>query len=83
MEGDHEIIEAGIFSILPKDQHGRGVWFFDRVRAIPPLAPRDALLRSMFYSLHVMAEDVAIQKRGYVCLTNIKVGASGVLLCYV
>jgi hypothetical protein len=41
---EYEIIETGIFAILPKDQKGRGVLFFDRIRAIPPLAPRDAVV---------------------------------------
>ena len=42
---DVEVIEAGIYAILPKDQKGRrGVLFLDRIRAIPPLAPREAVV---------------------------------------
>jgi hypothetical protein len=45
---DVEVIEAGIYQILPKDQKGRGVLFFDRIRAIPPLASsREAVVSIM------------------------------------
>jgi hypothetical protein len=45
---DAEVIETGIFAILRNDQKGRGVLFFDRIRAIPPLAPREAVVSSSF-----------------------------------
>lgn len=41
---ESELIENGIFAILPKDQKGRGVLFFDRIRATPTLAHRDAIV---------------------------------------
>lgn len=39
---DMAVLESGIFGILPSDVHGRGVLFFDRIKAIPPLADRGA-----------------------------------------
>jgi hypothetical protein len=44
---DAEVIETGIFAILRNDQKGRGVLFFDRIRAIPPLAPREAVVSAV------------------------------------
>jgi hypothetical protein len=44
---DVEVIAAGIYQILPKDQKGRGVLFLDRIRAIPPLASREAVVSIM------------------------------------
>jgi hypothetical protein len=45
MKQDIAAIESGIFGILPCDAHGRGVLFFDRIKAIPPLADRDVVVR--------------------------------------
>ena len=44
LSNEHELIETGIFGILPNDQQGRGVLFFDRIRAIPPIASRDQVV---------------------------------------
>ena len=50
MAEDIEILETGIFSILPKDKKGRGVLVFDRIRAIPPLATRDSVVRIFVFA---------------------------------
>jgi hypothetical protein len=42
LRDDVEIVQAGLLAIHPPDEKGRGVLFFDRIRAIPPLAERDA-----------------------------------------
>ena len=69
---DHALIESGILSIMPHDTFGRGVLFFDRIRAIPPLATRQAMVRVVFYFLQVMSEDPHMQRNGYVVLMNFK-----------
>jgi hypothetical protein len=46
---DLEIIESGILAILPNDAKGRGVLFLDRIRAVPPLATRDAVVSYDYY----------------------------------
>ena len=77
MEGtlgsDVAIVESGILVILPNDERGRGVLCMDRIRAVPPIAPRDAVLRVLFYLIHVLSEDESLQKKGYVGLMHIKV----------
>ncbi|KAL3915948.1 MAG: hypothetical protein SGARI_008072, partial [Bacillariaceae sp.] len=42
MRQDMALVESGIFGVLPGDVHGRRVFFFDRVKIMPPLADRDA-----------------------------------------
>jgi hypothetical protein len=44
MKEDCRVIQSGILSILPNDAHGRAVLFFDRIRAIPPLASRESVV---------------------------------------
>ena len=66
-------MESGILVILPNDERGRGVLCMDRIRAVPPIAPRDAVLRVLFYLIHVLSEDESLQKKGYVGLMHIKV----------
>mmetsp|Transcript_13731 Transcript_13731/g.23835 ORF Transcript_13731/g.23835 Transcript_13731/m.23835 type:complete len:187 (+) Transcript_13731:185-745(+) len=44
MKDDICVVESAIVSILPNDMNGRGVLFFDRIRAIPPMADRDAVV---------------------------------------
>jgi hypothetical protein len=44
-EEDFSIVEKDIVGILPNDEHGRGVLYYDRIRAVPPLASRDGVVR--------------------------------------
>jgi hypothetical protein len=43
-EEDLRIIESDIIAILPNDEHGRGVLYYDRIRAVPPLASRNGVV---------------------------------------
>jgi hypothetical protein len=43
-EEDLSIVEKGIVGVLPNDEHGRGVLYYDRIRAVPPLASRDGVV---------------------------------------
>ena len=45
MHDDQEIIEKGIIQILPDDDHGRAVFFMDRIRMCEPHATRAELVR--------------------------------------
>ena len=45
MYEDIDALAKGFVSILPEDGKGRLVVFFDRIRAIPPMAPRDTVVR--------------------------------------
>lgn len=44
MAEDLPTLEKGFLSVLPNDEAGRPVVFFDRIRAIPTVAPRDAVV---------------------------------------
>ena len=39
---DLPLFESGLIAVHPVDESGRTVLFVDRIRAIPPLASRDA-----------------------------------------
>lgn len=41
MAEDRKLFESGLVAVHPKDDKGRVVLFFDRIRAIKPLASRD------------------------------------------
>jgi len=47
MDEDRELFESGLVAIHPKDDFGRVVLFVDRIRAILPLATRDATVSSL------------------------------------
>lgn len=39
---DKQLFESGLIAVHSRDNNGRTVLFVDRIRAIPPLATRDA-----------------------------------------
>jgi hypothetical protein len=43
-EEDLIIVEKDIVGVLPNDEHKRGVLYYDRIRAVPPLASRDGVV---------------------------------------
>jgi hypothetical protein len=47
---DVDTLQKGFFSVLPHDRAGRAVIFFDRrIRAIPAVASRDAVVSTILY----------------------------------
>ena len=38
------IVQKDIVGVLPNDEHGRGVLYYDRIRAVPPLASRNGVV---------------------------------------
>jgi hypothetical protein len=44
MAEDVSTLHKGFFTVLPKDRAGRAVIFFDRIRAIPTVASREAVV---------------------------------------
>jgi hypothetical protein len=45
MLDDLEALQKGFVVMLPQDEKGRGVLFYDRIRAIPSVASRDSVVR--------------------------------------
>jgi hypothetical protein len=39
-------LQKGFFTVLPNDRAGRAVIFFDRIRAMPTVASREAVVRT-------------------------------------
>jgi hypothetical protein len=46
MSEDLESLDKQIAAILPDDEHGRPVWFVDRIRAVPQEVSRQSLVSS-------------------------------------
>jgi hypothetical protein len=57
----HEVpyLQEGFVYVLPPDQHGRPVLFFDRIRCIKQFASRKQVLRCFFYTACVAAVNMA------------------------
>jgi hypothetical protein len=72
MAEDLDAFRTGVFQILPNDEKGRAVLFFDRIRAVRSIISRDALIRCFFYVTQVLFETENVQKRGYVWIVNAK-----------
>jgi hypothetical protein len=72
MAEDIDAFRIGVVQILPNDENGRAVFFFDRIRAVRSLLTRDALGRCFFYLAQVLLEREDVQKCGYVFVVNVK-----------
>jgi hypothetical protein len=72
MAEDLDAFRAGVFQILPNDEKGRAVLFFNRIRAVRSVMTRDALSRCFFYLTQVLFEREDVQKSGYVLVINVK-----------
>mmetsp|Transcript_26257 Transcript_26257/g.62393 ORF Transcript_26257/g.62393 Transcript_26257/m.62393 type:complete len:539 (-) Transcript_26257:1517-3133(-) len=65
-------LQKGIVTILPNDECGRAVIFFDRIRAIPAIASRETVLKIIFYMLQkAFYDDEETGKDGFVFIENI------------
>ena len=73
MQGDETLLSLTLALVMEPDAAGRTVVFLDRIRAVPEVAPRDALLRVVFFVMHQAALQEATQKRGFVLLANMRV----------
>ena len=66
MRADRAAMEIGLLQILPDDNNGRPILYWDRIRAIPPMIRRDETARIYFYLLHTMSQRESVQRNGYV-----------------
>jgi hypothetical protein len=73
MANDREYLEKALTMILPDDDCDRSVIYVDRIRTIRAIAPRDAILRCLFYVIHVLCQRESTQRRGFVMVVNLRV----------
>lgn len=72
MAEDLDAFRTGVVQILPNDEMGRAVLFFNRILAVRSVITRDALGRCFFYLAQVLFENEDVQNRGYVLVINVK-----------
>jgi hypothetical protein len=82
MAEDREYLEKALAMILPDDDCDRSVIYVDRIRTIRAIAPRDSVLRCLFYMLHVLCQRENTQRRGFVMVANLRVSAQSSILCF-
>lgn len=70
MAPEVEYLEKAFVLKLPDDSHGRAVFYMDRIRTTKEVAPRDSVVRCMWYVAQTMVEEVRYQKRGMVGISN-------------
>jgi hypothetical protein len=75
MADDMEYLEKALIMELPDDASDRSVLFFDRIRCISSIAPRDSVVRCLFYMIHVICQRKNTQRRGFVVLINLRVSS--------
>jgi hypothetical protein len=73
MAADRESLEKALVQVLPDDEYGRPVLFWDRIRSVKTVVTRDQVVRAHFYMLHIIAQRESVQKKGYVCIVFLKV----------
>lgn len=59
MMEDVGTLQKGFFSVLPCDRAGRAVIFFDRIRAIPAVASKDAVVRTVVAPNNCLGKTIA------------------------
>jgi hypothetical protein len=82
MAEDMEYAEKALIAMLPDDDHGRPVVYWDRIRSTAAVAPRASVLRCCFYLMQVLSEQERAQKQGCVLMANYRVSrAAGYDVC--
>jgi hypothetical protein len=70
---DMEWMQQALIMKLPDDEHGRIVLHYDRMRCGSSKAPRDSILRCIFYMMQVLCSSERAQRRGGVFVINYRV----------
>jgi hypothetical protein len=70
MRNDQDLFDLGFISILPSDESGRAVMYWNRVACTSDVAPRYAFLRVLFYNGQVALEMQDAPTNGFVLLYN-------------
>jgi hypothetical protein len=73
MAEDMEYVEKALFVMLPDDDHDRAVFHWDRIRSTRSVAPRDSVIRCLFYLMQALCEREIAQRRGFVSIINLRV----------
>jgi hypothetical protein len=70
MAEDIALLSLGYAYLLPDDNHGRAVFFWDRTGFTSRSASREAMLRCLFYNVHMLTFAVSDRKKGFVVVVN-------------
>lgn len=76
MKDDRQIFDLGFCALLPPDNGGRPIVFWNRIACTRAVAPRLVFLRCLFYLCQVASEDKDATYRGFVFLYNARVRAN-------
>ena len=77
---DVPYLEKAVIFRLPSDKWGRPVLFFDRIRCVKEIAPRDSVIRCLWYVMQTMSDEQVVQKKGYVAVSSMRVSTLRELL---
>jgi hypothetical protein len=70
---DMEYMEEALLMKLTDDEHGRTVLHYDRMRCGRSQAPRDSIVRCIFYMMQVLSSSESGRRRGVVLVVNYRV----------
>lgn len=70
---DLEHLRKAFVFQLDYDKTGRAVVFFDRVRCIPEVAPRESFPRCLFFVLQCLVKQKSLWDLGFVVIVNMRV----------
>jgi hypothetical protein len=70
MRNDQDLFDLGFISILPSDESGRAVIYWNRVACTNDVAPRYAFVRVLFYNGQVALEMQEAPTKGFILLYN-------------
>jgi hypothetical protein len=74
MSGDDlDALHIGLIQLLPDDESGRPVFYWDRIRSVASVVQRESLVRTFFYLFQVMAERESGQRNGFSIMIFLKV----------
>jgi hypothetical protein len=73
MAEDMEYLNLALFVALPDDEYERAVFHWDRIRCTEAFAPRDSIVRCLFYLMQASCERENAQRRGFVNVNDCRV----------
>lgn len=73
MRDDMSFLKKAIIIRLGADAHNRPVLYLDRMRWVASVAPRDSIVRCLFYAIQTLSREETTQRFGYVLLIDMKV----------
>jgi hypothetical protein len=71
---DMEYLKKGLWLKVADDAFGRTVvYYYDRIKAVSKVVPRDSVSRCIFYIMQAICERESTQRKGLIVITNFRV----------